>query len=121
MPYFKDKTRAAKRSAVNTENSEEEFHHLKLPRNKESFGIVEQRLGASRIRVRCLDGKTRVCRIPGRLKRKLWVREGDTVVVEPWEFGGDDKGDIIFKYRRTQVNYLKRQGYLKDLADFEEF
>ena len=82
---------------------------------------VEQRLGASRIRVRCLDGKTRVCRIPGRLKRKLWVREGDTVVVKPWEFGGDEKGDIIFKYRRTQVNYLKRQGYLKDLADFEEF
>ena len=52
---------------------------------------------------------------------KALVREGDTVVVEPWEFGGDEKGDIIFKYRRTQVNYLKRQGYLKDLANFEEF
>jgi translation initiation factor 1A len=110
-----------KYSNAESENPEEEFHHIKLPRDKETFGIVEQRLGASRIRVRCLDGKTRVCRIPGRLKRKLWVREGDTVVVEPWEFGGDEKGDIIFKYRRTQVSYLKRQGYLKDLADFEEF
>jgi len=108
-------------SGQNAENPEEDFRHLKIPRGKETFGIVEQRLGASRIRVRCLDGKTRVCRIPGRLKRKLWVREGDTVIVEPWEFGGEDKGDIIFKYRPNQVNYLKRSGYLKEMQDFNEF
>ena len=100
---------------------EEEIHHVKLPRGREVFGIVEQRLGASRIRVRCLDGKMRVCRIPGRLKRKLWVREGDTVIIEPWEFGGDEKGDIVFKYKKNQVSFLKKQGHLKDLADFEAF
>ena len=71
--------------------------------------------------VRCMDGKTRNCRIPGRLKKRLWVREGDLVIVEPWEFGGDDKGDVILKYRKNQVEYLKQKGYLKKLDEFEEF
>jgi len=71
------------------------------------------------MRVRCLDGKTRICRIPGRLTRRLWVRESDIVVVEPWEFGGDEKGDIIYKYTPTQLSFLRRKGYLKQLDDFE--
>lgn len=100
---------------------EEEIRRVKLPRNKETFGILDQRLGASRMRVRCLDGKTRICRIPGRLKRKMWVQEGDIVLVEPWELGGDEKGDIIFKYRQTQVGWLRKSGYLKQLEEFKEF
>ena len=103
------------------EQLETEVSRVKLPRNNESFGIVDQRLGASRMKVRCLDEKTRICRIPGRLKRKLWVREGDLVLVEPWELGGDDKGDIIFKYRPSQIEWLKRKGYLKKLESIEEF
>ena len=103
------------------EQLETEVSRVKLPRDKQSFGIVDQRLGASRMKVRCLDEKTRICRIPGRLKRKLWVREGDLVLVEPWEMGGDEKGDIIFKYRPSQIEWLKRKGYLKKLESTEEF
>jgi len=103
------------------EQLETEVSRVKLPRNNQSFGIVDQRLGASRMKVRCLDEKTRICRIPGRLKRKLWVREGDLVLVEPWELGGDEKGDIIFKYRPSQIEWLKRKGYLKKLENIEEF
>ena len=55
---------------------------IRLPRGNQSLGIVESRLGGSRMRIRCLDGKTRICRIPGRMKRYLWVREGDVVIVE---------------------------------------
>lgn len=94
---------------------------VRLPKGRETLGILEQRLGVSRNRVRCLDGKTRVCRIPGRLKRSLWVREGDVVLVEPWQFGGDEKGDILFKYRKNQVEWLKRNGHLKSLDEVEEF
>jgi translation initiation factor 1A len=100
---------------------EEEIRRVKLPRGNQVLGVLEQRVGGSRTKVRCLDGKTRICRIPGRLKRKLWVREGDIVLVEPWELSGDQKGDIIFKYKAVQVDYLKRNGYLDKLQDFEEF
>jgi len=103
------------------EQAQEEIRRIKLPRGRQVLGIIEQRLGGSRLRVRCLDEKTRVCRIPGRLKRKLWVRENDIVIVEPWEYGGDEKGDILFKYTKAQIEFLKRKGFLKKLEETEEF
>ena len=99
----------------------EEFVRVRLPRNNEVLGILEQRLGGSRMRVRCLDGKTRICRVPGRLKKSLWVREGDVLLIEPWEFGGEKKGDVIYKYKHNQVDVLKKKGYLAKLEEFEEF
>jgi translation initiation factor 1A len=105
----------------NNQNQDEGFIRVKLPRDKEVLGIVEQRLGASRMRVRCFDGKTRICRIPGRLKRSLWVRAGDIVLAEPWELGGDTKGDIIYKYRHAQIDILKKKGLLKAQEEFTEF
>ncbi|MBI3027238.1 translation initiation factor eIF-1A [Candidatus Woesearchaeota archaeon] len=103
------------------EKFQQEIFRIHIPRGRETFGIIEQRLGGSRMRVRCLDGKTRICRIPGRLTRKLWVRESDIVIIEPWEYSGDQKGDIIYKYTPTQVVYLKKNGHLKQLDEFEEF
>ncbi len=103
------------------EEIQEEIRRVKMPRGNQTFAMLEARLGGSRTRARCFDGKVRVCRIPGRLKRRLWVREGDLVLVQPWELSGDTKGDILFKYRKTQVDYLKRRGLLKKLEEFEEF
>lgn len=104
----------------NNDEDPEDFSRVKLPRGNETLGILEQRLSGSRNRVRCLDGKTRICRIPGRLKRKLWVREGDIVLIEPWELSGDERGDVIFKYKKNHVDYLKGKGLLNNL-DIEEF
>jgi translation initiation factor 1A len=113
---------STKKEALEQQQKEqEEISRIKLPRGKEVFGILEQRLGGSRMRIRCLDGKTRICRIPGRLKRRLWVRENDIVIVEPWEFSGDDKGDLVFKYTPTQVSYIRKKGYLKKLEEADEF
>jgi len=103
----------------NKEAQQEEFR-IRTPRDNEVLGIIEQRLGGSRMRVRCLDGKTRICRIPGRLKRKLWIREGDLLLIEPWEYD-NEKGDVIFKYQPNHVTWLKNKGYLKGLELTEEF
>ncbi|MBD3249794.1 translation initiation factor eIF-1A [Candidatus Woesearchaeota archaeon] len=112
----KKKEEQAKKQAIQTQIS-----RIRLPRGNQTFGIVEQRVGGSRMKVRCLDGKNRLCRIPGRLKRTLWVREGDVILVEPWEFGGDEKGDIVYKYSKSQTFFLRKKGYLKKLEEFEEF
>ena len=90
------------------------------PRPGQVLGLCEQRVGGSRMKVRCLDGKERICRIPGRLKRRLWVREGDILLIEPWELGGDEKGDVVYKYRPIQVGVLKKRGLLKDMS-MDEF
>ena len=107
MTHYKNKNRP-------NSPTPEGIVRVRLPKEKEVLGILDQRLGASRMLVRCLDGKSRNCRVPGRLKRKLWLREGDVVLVEPWEFD-DGKADILFKYNPTAVSWLKRKGYLKDI------
>ena len=94
---------------------------VRTPRGNEVLGIVEIRLGYGKSRIRCTDGKTRLCRVPGALKRRLWVRPGDIVLVRPWEIEGDKKGDIIHSYTRSQVDWLTRRDFLKDLHEAEEF
>jgi len=99
-------------------NQEGEFNpdapiRVKLPRSKEVIGVIAQRVGAGRMMVSCMDGKTRNCRVPGRLRRELWLREGDVIIVEPWEFDGDTKGDIIYKYSKAAIEKLKKDGMLK--------
>ncbi len=112
----KKKDEIARQAAIQTE-----IRRVKLPRGNQTLGILERRLGGSRMRVRCLDGKNRICRIPGRLKRSLWVREGDVLLIQPWELGGDKKGDVIFKYKPIQVEFLRRGGHLKGLEEADEF
>ena len=66
---------------------------IRLPRKGEIMGKVIQRLGGNRMEIKCTDGKTRNCRVPGRLKRKLWLRERDIVIITPWP-DDDSKGEI---------------------------
>ena len=117
MKNFRDKSRKNSRNNIGNQEQEEIFR-VKTPQGREVIGLTEQRLGGSRMRVRCLDGKTRICRIPGRLKRSLWIREGDILLVEPWEYD-NDKGDVIFKYKPNQIEWLKKKGYLNGLEESE--
>ena len=95
-------------------NNEEppKITHAPLPKEKEVIGIIEQRLGGNKMKVNCLDKKTRICRVPGRLRRRLWLRPDDVVIVEPWELD-NNKGDILLKYKSNQIEWLKKKGYLK--------
>lgn len=93
--------------------SYEAVERVRLPKENEVIGIVEKRLGGNKMQVECFDGKTRVCRIPGRFKKTLWIRPGDVVLVERWELESEEKGDIIFKYTHAAVQKLKEKGYFK--------
>lgn len=96
-----------------------EFIRVRLPRDNEVIGFVDKLLGAARMQVRCVDGKTRLCRVPGRYLRKIWVKSGNFVIVKPWEIEKDTRGDIIYKYSKTQVDWLRKKGHLQKLE--EEF
>ena len=85
---------------------------VKLPGKNEVIGIIEQRLGGNKMHVNCIDGEKRICRVPGRLKRKLWLRPNDVVIIEMWELD-KTKGDVVFKYRQNQIESLKQKSYLK--------
>ncbi len=91
----------------------EEIVRVRLPkkRNRELFGRADLMLGANHIRVRCEDGVTRMGRIKGKIKKRLWIREGDLLIVVPWSFQ-DEKCDIVYRYIRPQVDWLKKHNYL---------
>ena len=93
---------------------------VKMPnlRVNEMFALAEQILGGRRVTVLCADGETRMARIPGKMRRRQWVREGDLIIVWPWDFQ-DAKADVKHRYTKTQAMYLSRKGVLP--ADVDIF
>lgn len=89
---------------------------LKMPQEGELIGVVVQLLGFNRVKVKCADGKTRVARIPGRMIKKVWLRENDLVIVTPWDFQSDQKADVIWRYDRGEVKVLRAKGLLGALV-----
>ena len=82
-----------------------------MPDDDEVLGVVESMLGANRLKVRCMDGETRTARIPGRMKKRVWINEDDVVIVEPWDWQ-DEKADVKWRYDSQQADQLRREGHL---------
>ena len=93
--------------------NENDLANMVLPSENDVLGTAVKMLGFERIMVKCEDGKERLCRIRGKLKRRVWIREGDIVLVSPWDFQPDKRGDIFWRYRRNQSEWLRVHGYLK--------
>ncbi|VVB98855.1 Translation initiation factor 1A [uncultured archaeon] len=93
-----------------------QFTKLRLPHRDEleMFGIVIQLHGSNHVKILCEDGKERGCRIPGKMKKKTWLRERDVVIIRLWSFQ-PTKADVVWRFIGMQVENLKRRGYLKNL------
>ncbi|MEM0371146.1 MAG: translation initiation factor aIF-1A [Ignisphaera sp.] len=76
-----------------------------LPSEGQTICVVEEIIGADYTKVRCSDGVTRICRIPGRFRRRAWLSEGDVVLVAPWDFQ-PNKGDIVHRYEKDEIRKL---------------
>ena len=92
--------------------NEGKMDQMILPSRNDVLGVAIKMLGADRIMVKCQDGKERLCRIRGKLKRRVWIRDGDIVLVSPWDFQSDERGDIFWRYRQNQVTWLRERNYL---------
>jgi len=92
--------------------SEVEMQNMILPATTDVLGVAVKLLGFDRVMVKCQDGHERLCRIRGKIKRRVWIREGDIVLVSPWDFQSESKGDIFWRYTRAQADWLRKKGYL---------
>lgn len=92
-----------------------ERRDLRMPDDDEVFAVVTEMLGANRVQVRCMDGKERTARIPGRMQKRIWIREDDVVLVEPWDWQ-DEKGDIAWRYEKSEADQLREEGHIVDSA-----
>ena len=85
---------------------------MMYPNKNDILGIVIKNYGQTRMNIKCQDGQMRICRVRGKMKKRVWVREGDVVLVSPWDFQSAEKGDIIFRYTNNQAFMLRDKGYL---------
>jgi len=88
---------------------------LRMPEENEVFAIVTEMLGANRVTVRCMDGQERTARIPGKMQKRIWIREDDVVLVEPWDWQ-DEKADITWRYEKQEADQLREEGHIQENA-----
>jgi len=115
MAYFN--RRKSRRKKTNNETPEQTFRRIRMPntQEKEMFAVITKLLGTNKVQAMCKDGKERVCRIPGRMKKRIWLREGDLITVKLWDFQ-TDKADVVWRYSNTEKFYLARKGALEGLS-----
>ena len=92
--------------------SEVEMQNIVLPATSDVLSVAVKLLGFDRVMVKCQDGHECLCRIRGKIKRRIWIREGDIVLVSPWDFQTESKGDVIWRYTRAQADWLSKKGNL---------
>lgn len=85
----------------------------------EEYAKVLKLLGSGRMEVFCFDGKTRIAKIRGKFKRRIWINLGDIVLVSVREFQ-DNKADIIHKYFTNEARTLKNSGELPDDVQIDD-
>ena len=111
-----DANESPKNKKSNTEPTENIRVTLPYKPKGEMFAVAETFQGGSRLQLICEDGKRRMGRIPGKLRRRMWVRENDLLIVVPWSFQ-DSKADVKFRYTPTQTSNLKRNGKIPEILD----
>lgn len=77
----------------------------------QEYGQVTALLGNCRLRLNCVDGKTRLGIIRGAIRKKMWISVNDVVLVSLRDFE-DDKCDVLYAYKAPEVKYLQKLGEL---------
>ena len=86
--------------------------NLRMPDETEMFAVVVEHNGGNHVRVQCQDGQNRMGRIPGRMKYRTWINEGDVVLIEPWDWQ-DEKANIEWRYSEQDAEQLRTEGNIE--------
>lgn len=87
----------------------------------QNYGRVIKKLGGCNMLVYCNDNIERICHIRGAMRKKVWICEGDMVLVCYRECTtGSEKGDIVHKYDKTHLSYIKKdKTFNQKLLEFD--
>jgi len=97
--------------------SEEELKNMVLPVANDVLGIAEKMLGFDRVLVKCQDGHERLCRIRGKMKRRMWIRLGDIVFGFSMEFPVRQAGRHHMAIQKKSSRMAKKERIPEDLTD----
>lgn len=85
----------------------------------QEYAQVTKMLGNGRLEAMCFDGVKRLCHIRGKLRKKVWINQGDIILLSLRDYQ-DEKGDVIMKYSADEARSLKAYGELPENAKINE-
>jgi len=100
-------------------NENEEKRELKFKEDGQEYAQVLRMLGNGRLEASCFDGVKRLCHIRGKLRKKVWVNQGDIILVGLRDYQ-DAKADVILRYNAEEARNLKAYGELPETAKINE-
>mmetsp|Transcript_24413 Transcript_24413/g.34460 ORF Transcript_24413/g.34460 Transcript_24413/m.34460 type:complete len:136 (-) Transcript_24413:31-438(-) len=95
--------------------NEGEKRELILKEEGQEYAQVVRMLGNGRLEAHCFDGKSRLAHIRGKMRKKMWVNQGDIILLGLREFQ-DGKADVIHKFSADEARRLKAQKEIPDTA-----
>ncbi|KAI1436425.1 hypothetical protein GGR50DRAFT_651215 [Xylaria sp. CBS 124048] len=117
MPKNKGKGGKNRRRGKN--ESDKEKRELVFKEEGQEYAQVVKMLGSGRLSCSCFDGQTRLAHIRGKLRKKVWINNGDIILLSLRDYQ-DDKGDVLIKYTADEARSLKQYGELPESARINE-
>ena len=85
------------------------IRRAKTPKGGQLYAVVREMSGGSRMLAMCEDGNMRMIRIGGKLKKRMWCRVQDLIIVQPWVVQSEGKADLVYRYLPAERNWLYRR------------
>mmetsp|Transcript_21944 Transcript_21944/g.36258 ORF Transcript_21944/g.36258 Transcript_21944/m.36258 type:complete len:144 (+) Transcript_21944:157-588(+) len=109
----KNKGKGGKNRRRGKNDSEQSKRELTFKEDGQEYAQVTRMLGNGRLEALCFDGVNRLCHIRGKLRKRVWIGQGDIILIGLREFQ-DQKADIILKYDGDEARCLKSFGELPE-------
>jgi len=77
----------------------------------QDYAIVKSLRGDRRLDVMLTDGTTIMAIIPGKMRKRVWIKAGDVILVSFRDFQ-EGKVDVIYKYDKKEIDNLMLYGEL---------
>ncbi|RYP08849.1 hypothetical protein DL764_001646 [Monosporascus ibericus] len=117
MPKNKGKGGKNRRRGKNEADNEK--RELTFKEEGQEYAQVVKMLGNGRLEAMCFDGEKRLAHIRGKLRKKVWINQGDIILLSLRDYQ-DEKGDVILKYTADEARSLKAYGELPENAKINE-
>ncbi|PQE21245.1 translation initiation factor eIF-1A protein [Rutstroemia sp. NJR-2017a WRK4] len=117
MPKNKGKGGKNRRRGKNENDNEK--RELVFKEEGQEYAQVLKMLGNGRLEALCFDGSKRLAHIRGKLRKKVWINQGDIILLSLRDYQ-DEKGDVILKYSSDEARALKAYRELPDTAKINE-
>ncbi len=97
------------KNRMNRKKADQGGRDLEFKEDGQEYATVLRMLGDGRLSAYCLDGKTRTCRIRGKIRKKEWINVGDIILISfRSDDSEDEKADVIMRYKPDEARALRK-------------